>query len=174
MKSFHFIHSILLLLVTAFTHALSSSPNTMKRILVTGGNKGIGRAICERLLNEWDNTHVILTARNAERGKSAVDDIVQTLQCSPDRITFLEMDVASDESVKAASVAFEKMNSDVTLDGIINNAGVSRTEAYHLSPIIITSSSNLTDSFKDWLGIYHRRNSKHQLLWCPSRQRCVC
>jgi NAD(P)-dependent dehydrogenase (short-subunit alcohol dehydrogenase family) len=97
----------------------------MKRILVTGGNKGIGKAICERLLQEWDNTHVILTARNAERGKSAVEDIIKTLNCSPERIAFLEMDVSSDESVKAASAAFEKMSAGTALDGIINNAGVS-------------------------------------------------
>ncbi|GAX11910.1 hypothetical protein FisN_17Lh182 [Fistulifera solaris] len=96
----------------------------MKRILVTGGNKGIGKAICERLLQEWDNTHVILTARNAERGKSAVEDIIKTLNCSPERIAFLEMDVSSDESVKAASAAFEKMSAGTPLDGIINNAGI--------------------------------------------------
>lgn len=96
----------------------------MKHILVTGGNKGIGKAICERLLSEWDDTHVILTARSAERGKEAVEDIVKTLQCSADRIDFLEMDVASDESVKAACDAFEKTMNATVLEGIINNAGV--------------------------------------------------
>lgn len=129
MKPFDCLPLIVFILITALTNALSS-PSTMKRILVTGGNKGIGRAICERLLNEWENTHVILTARSAERGKAAVEDIVKTLKCSPDRIEFLEMDVASDLSVKAAGEAFEKMNS--ALDGIINNAGVSRTNESHV------------------------------------------
>lgn len=132
MKYFNYSRCIVYTLITAFTHALSS-PSNMKHILVTGGNKGIGRAICERLLNEWENTHVILTARNAERGKSAVEEIIETLKCSPDRIEFLEMDVASDESVKAASDAFEKKSANVALDGIINNAGVSTTEECYAS-----------------------------------------
>jgi len=93
---------------------------------VTGGNKGIGRAICERLLTEWDDTHVILTARDEDRGKQAVDEIRKAMNCPDDRLEFLKMDVASDSSVQEAVEAFsQKYGAAQALYGIINNAGVS-------------------------------------------------
>ena len=111
-----FFLGILLLLST--THALSA----MKRILVTGGNKGIGKAICERLLTEWPNdTYVLLGARDAARGQAAVEELVAKLGCG-DRLSMLELDTNSDESVEKA--AAQVKGDGEPLYGIINNAGV--------------------------------------------------
>lgn len=44
----------------------------MKRVLVTGANKGIGFGIVEKLLCEYPDCHVLLGARSAERGEQAV------------------------------------------------------------------------------------------------------
>lgn len=44
----------------------------MKSYLVTGGNKGIGLAIVNRILNEIDNSFVFIGSRSLERGKEAV------------------------------------------------------------------------------------------------------
>lgn len=97
-----------------------------KRILVTGGNKGIGLAICQRLLTEWSDTYVILTARNIQRGQQAVKDVVDSCGGgTKDRIEFLQLDTASDESVAVAAKALEKQ--EQPLYAIINNAGVSET-----------------------------------------------
>jgi NAD(P)-dependent dehydrogenase (short-subunit alcohol dehydrogenase family) len=96
----------------------------MKRILVTGGNKGIGKAICESLLREWPDTYVIMGARDAQRGQDAVKDIQKTLSSKcENRIECLTLDVASDESVQQA--AQQLKDQGVTLFGIIDNAGVS-------------------------------------------------
>ena len=42
---------------------------------MTGGNKGIGQAICKRILCHPD-THVLLGSRNQTRGDKAVQQIL--------------------------------------------------------------------------------------------------
>ena len=46
----------------------------LKRILVTGANKGIGLELAKQLVSEF-NCHVYLGSRNAERGAAAVEDV---------------------------------------------------------------------------------------------------
>ncbi len=50
----------------------------MRRILVTGANKGIGLAIVTALLDDYDDTFVLLGSRNLERGRSAASGLVDT------------------------------------------------------------------------------------------------
>lgn len=109
---------------TTFT-IVTAMTSPMKRILVTGGNKGIGKAICARLLSEWNNTFVILSARDETRGLQAVQDLIRELgdDSSRDRIEFLLMDTSCDESVQAAVRTFQSGPSP-ELYAIINNAGV--------------------------------------------------
>jgi len=97
----------------------------VKRILVTGGNKGIGKAICQRLVTEWSDTVVYLGSRDAERGNAAIQDILKECSpaCSKDRLQLVVVDTASDASVKEAAAQME----GTELYGIINNAGVSTT-----------------------------------------------
>lgn len=80
------------------------------------------KAICEKLLTEWTDTHVLLAARDAVKGQEAVRDLVRIVggNCQ-DRVELVVLDTSSDVSVLAAAEA----NKD-QLYGIINNAGVSR------------------------------------------------
>jgi 3-oxoacyl-[acyl-carrier protein] reductase len=73
-------------------------------IIVTGASKGLGRAICERLLN--NNINVFGLARNV------------------DQVPFLSMscDVSSYESVKAVALQLKKSGAKV--NGLINAAGI--------------------------------------------------
>ena len=50
----------------------------MRRILVTGANKGIGLAIVQAILKNHDDTFVFLGSRDAERGKKACETIGST------------------------------------------------------------------------------------------------
>lgn len=99
---------------------LSIEALSMKRILVTGANKGIGRAIVERLLSEWPNTHVLLGSRSLERGQQAVEEIGKQLNCG-DRLECLQLDTLDDASVQQAA---KKLAAEVPLYGIINNAAI--------------------------------------------------
>ena len=44
----------------------------MKKILVTGGNKGIGFGVCQTLLESYPDVYILLGARDATRGQAAV------------------------------------------------------------------------------------------------------
>jgi len=97
-----------------------------KVILVTGGNKGIGLAIVEALLQEVENSVVLLGSRDAVRGQQAVDGVVSKLgkQFQP-RIKAVLIDVTSQESVDKAAAAVKRDHGNIY--GVINNAGGSFT-----------------------------------------------
>lgn len=96
----------------------------MRNILVTGGNQGIGFALCKQLVIEHD-CHVYLTARNTERGKSAVSKISSliTPSCSGS-IDFIPLDTSKESSIKQAAQETSSKLSNSKLYGIVNNAGI--------------------------------------------------
>ena len=119
----------------------------MKVVLVTGGNRGIGLAICRRILEEASDTKVLLGSRDMQRGKNAVAHLIEELGASCDgRIEALEIDTSSDDSVtKAATEVASKHDS---IYGIVNNAGVINT------PCINTNyfgPRRVNDAFSDLL-----------------------
>ena len=82
----------------------------MKRIVVTGGNKGIGLAIIKRILNEFSDSFVFLGSRNRERGEKAIDETIIELGDSVrSRVKVLDIDVTSDESVQEAAVSVKSI-----------------------------------------------------------------
>lgn len=102
----------------------------MKAILVTGGNQGIGFALCKQLAIEH-NCHVFLTARNQEKGLAATsrinDGISKTSGCSGS-VDFIQLDTSNDTSVAAAAqetrAKLSSSSSSKELYGIVNNAGI--------------------------------------------------
>ncbi len=91
----------------------------MRRILVTGANKGIGYAIAERILEEADDTFVFLGSRDRGRGVAAAENIGQS-----NRMQVVEIDVASDASVDKAAEQVREACGGEPLYGIVNNAGI--------------------------------------------------
>eukprot|EP00470_Lotharella_oceanica_P004209 CAMPEP_0170174240 /NCGR_PEP_ID=MMETSP0040_2-20121228/7480_1 /TAXON_ID=641309 /ORGANISM="Lotharella oceanica, Strain CCMP622" /LENGTH=286 /DNA_ID=CAMNT_0010415791 /DNA_START=83 /DNA_END=943 /DNA_ORIENTATION=- len=89
----------------------------MKKVLVTGGNAGIGLALCTQLVGE-DGCHVYLCSRNEDKGKAAVAMILEKYP-NKGKCELVVMDVGKDESVTAAAKAL----SSETFYGIVNNAG---------------------------------------------------
>ena len=105
----------------------------MKRaVLVTGGNAGIGFALCRQLAAEHNCT-VYMGARNAERGKLAIAKIKDAHPKADVKLTI--MDVSSDESVSAAA----KTLSDIKLYAVVNNAGVGLGSAASVGQLIETN-----------------------------------
>jgi carbonyl reductase 1 len=98
------------------------------QILVTGGNQGIGFALCKQLAIQH-NCHVFLTARTPAKGLAAVskinDSIAQHPSCTGS-VQFIPLDTSSDDSVAAAAQeARSKLSAgDAKLYGIVNNAGI--------------------------------------------------
>ena len=84
----------------------------MAIIFITGANKGLGYETARRLIAEGHTVYI--GARDEVRGKAAAEKL---------GARFISLDVANDESVKSAAVAFQKVQRHV--DVLINNAGIS-------------------------------------------------
>ena len=94
------------------------------KILVTGGNAGVGFALCKQLAVEH-GCHVYLASRSSQRGSEAVASIQSMLKEKGDGfVELLTLDVGDDASVsKAAETLKSKLNGEL-LYGIVNNAGL--------------------------------------------------
>jgi len=99
-----------------------------QRIMVTGGNKGIGLAICEAILNKSANTHVLLGSRSKERGEAAVAATEKKIASAKGRIELVVIDVSSEDSVKAAAASVKAKYGEGSLYGLVNNAGIGAGE----------------------------------------------
>nr|ADE34504.1 SsfK [Streptomyces sp. SF2575] len=86
-----------------------------KVAVITGGTRGLGRAIAERYLDE--GASVVCAARNPYR----IDQLVEQL---PDRVMYHETDVTSPESVEGLLEAAARTFGRV--DILVANAGVNR------------------------------------------------
>ncbi|MGE5523754.1 MAG: SDR family oxidoreductase [Rhodospirillaceae bacterium] len=84
--------------------------------LVSGGNRGIGYAICRALARK--GCVVILGARNAAEGRAAAE----ALQSDGLNVEYRQLDVARDASVKSCVAAVMKRHGPI--DILVNNAGV--------------------------------------------------
>jgi NAD(P)-dependent dehydrogenase (short-subunit alcohol dehydrogenase family) len=89
-------------------------------ILVTGANTGIGYDTALFLARADYHNHVILGARNEQRGLDALKKL-QAMKLAG-TLSFQKLDVTSDESIFTAVIEIEA-NFD-KLDILINNAGV--------------------------------------------------
>lgn len=98
---------------------MNDSSANLRRIVVSGANKGIGRAIVERMLEEHDDVSVFLGSRSLDRGQAARDELLEAHPEWKGRLEVLELDVTDDVSVRAAA---ERVGAP--LYGLVNNAGI--------------------------------------------------
>ena len=91
----------------------------LKRVVVTGGNSGIGPALCEQLATEI-GCHVYMGSRSKERGEAAVAGLPEGCK---GKVELLVVDVASQESVTAAVADLTTRLGGAKLYGLVNNAG---------------------------------------------------
>jgi len=92
-----------------------------KVVLVTGGNRGIGKAIVAAILDAGPEMHVWLGSRSKARGEEAMREILAGDPSREGRLRVVELDVSSDASCERAA---EVLAEDAPLYGIVNNAGI--------------------------------------------------
>ena len=93
-----------------------NTQSSVKRALVTGGNKGIGFAICQGLFAA--GFEVIIAARSLDKAKEAA----KQLQSTDSQVRVVELDISDDKSIHQA---VEYLSQEIThLDVLVNNAGI--------------------------------------------------
>lgn len=98
-----------------------------RSVVVTGGSKGIGRAIVDAFLSEGDK--VVFTARNEAEGEKVLQDKKE--ESTAGRLFFFKSDVSVEAEVKTLADFTQKQTG--SCDVLVNNAAVFRGGSVHLN-----------------------------------------
>ena len=91
-----------------------------KCIIVTGGSRGIGRAICEKLAIDTQY-HIII---NYQSNEQAALETLQKINNLGSSAEILKFNVANAEEVKNILTQWELQNPNAIVEAIVNNAGI--------------------------------------------------
>ena len=93
----------------------------MKYALVTGGSRGIGRAVCKKLAEM--GYHVLINyARNREEAEKTLALVREAGQDG----TLMPFDVTNRAEVREALEAWQEANPEAYVEVLVNNAGICR------------------------------------------------
>eukprot|EP00438_Fugacium_kawagutii_P034272 Skav205201 [mRNA] locus=scaffold376:86439:87278:+ [translate_table: standard] len=112
-----------------------------QHILVTGGNAGIGLALCKQLTYEH-GCHVYMGSRSLEKGAAAVKTIMDGKPAScKGTCEVVQLDTTSDESVVSAAAAVKSIleAEGAQLYAIVNNAGAGL--AHGVTPDVVMNTN---------------------------------
>ena len=93
----------------------------MKYALVTGGSRGIGRAVSLRLA-QAGYTVII----NYQSNEQAAQETLQAIQSQGGQAELLRFDVSNPESVQSALDSWQTAHPEDYIDVLVNNAGIRR------------------------------------------------
>ena len=94
----------------------------MKCVLVTGGSRGIGSAICKKLAVESDY-HILI---NYHSNQTAAEETLQEIQKLGATGEILGFDVANFEEVQNVLTQWQEANPEKLVEAIVNNAGITK------------------------------------------------
>lgn len=97
-----------------------------KYALVTGGSRGIGRAICVKLAQEGYQVIINYASNEAEAQK--------TLEMTGNNGEILPFDVSNAEQTKAALADWQQHHPEDYIEVVVNNAGIRRDNVLALMP----------------------------------------
>lgn len=94
----------------------------MKCVLVTGGSRGIGSAICKKLAVE-SSYHILI---NYHSNKTAAEATLQEIQKLGATGEILGFDVSNFEEVQKTLTQWQDSNPEAIVEAIVNNAGITK------------------------------------------------
>lgn len=94
----------------------------MKCALITGGSRGIGRAICIKLAEE-KKYHILI---NFTANENAALETLQLVNNAGSTGEILKFDVANSDETKIVLENWQNQNPDAVVEVIVNNAGITR------------------------------------------------
>ena len=99
--------------------------SSKKYIIVTGSNKGIGRATLEGILERETDYGLIMTCRRQEDGEKAIEEIKAMFPGLSSYPSLVLLDLLDDQSISLfCSTVLEKFKAG-SVKVFINNAGLS-------------------------------------------------
>lgn len=101
---------------------MSSNKETMKCALVTGGSRGIGSAICQKLAVDTDY-HIII---NYQSNKAAAEQTLEEVKKLGATGEIIQFNVADFEEVKTALTQWQEANPEAIVEALVNNAGITK------------------------------------------------
>lgn len=101
----------------------------MKYSLVTGGSRGLGRAICIKLASM--GIPVII---NYQSNQAAAEEVRDIILASGGQASLMKFDVSKQEEVTSALDAWEEEHPDDYIAYLVNNAGIRRDNVMFMMP----------------------------------------
>ncbi len=102
----------------------------MKCALVTGGSRGIGKAICEKLASESDYHILINYQSNKEAAQETLNQVVKNGATGE----LLAFNVANADEVQSVLTTWQEANPEAVVEVIVNNAGITKDGLFMWMP----------------------------------------
>lgn len=102
----------------------------MKCALITGGSRGIGKAICMQLAKDTDY-HILI---NYNSNEAAAKDTLKAVEAEGNTGEVIAFNVSDSEQVKAKLDAWQDQNPEAIIEVIINNAGITKDGLFMWMP----------------------------------------
>ncbi|MVZ64596.1 3-oxoacyl-ACP reductase FabG [Sphingobacterium sp. DK4209] len=103
----------------------------MKYVIVTGGSRGIGRAICKKLAEETDY-HILI---NYHSNETAALETLAEVRAAGSNGEIIKFDVGQADEVKKALSQWEESHPDALVEVVVNNAGLTRDGLFMWMPL---------------------------------------
>lgn len=94
----------------------------MKYALITGGSRGIGRAICTKIAQNTDYQILI----NYQNNQAAAEETLKIVESFGKKGEMIQFDVANPEQTHQALSLWQEKNPDAIVEVIVNNAGITK------------------------------------------------
>lgn len=94
----------------------------MKCVLVTGGSRGIGSVICQKLAED-SSYHILINYQsNREAAEKTLEEVLKRGATGE----LLKFNVADAENVKTVLTQWQEANPEAIVETIVNNAGITK------------------------------------------------
>ena len=94
----------------------------MKCVIVTGGSRGIGSAICQKLAADTEY-HILI---NYHSNKEAAEQTLEAVKKNGATGEIIQFNVSDFEEVKNALTHWQEANPEAIVEAIVNNAGITK------------------------------------------------
>ena len=102
----------------------------MKCAIITGGSRGIGRAICEKLVVD-SSYHLLI---NYQSNEQAAQETLESVQRLGGTGQLLRFDVTDKEQTERVLSQWQEANKEAQVEVIVNNAGITRDGLFMWMP----------------------------------------